>query len=76
MLLAHRKVPVVPVTIRGTHDAWPPSRRLPKCHPVSVTFLPPIRSEAIPGENGKDAAEQIVERLFATLSESLDDGRR
>ncbi|MEU8814860.1 lysophospholipid acyltransferase family protein [Actinoplanes sp. NPDC048796] len=35
-------VPIIPVGIRGTGHLRPPGRRLPRRHPVSVTFGPPI----------------------------------
>lgn len=76
LLLAHRQVPVVPVAIRGTHDAWPPSRRLPKRSPVSVTFLPPLRPESIAEKSDKNAADRIAEALFKKIEEFLDDKRQ
>lgn len=42
-------VPVVPVRIEGAYEAWPRTRRFPRCRKVSVTYLPPI----MPGE-GED----------------------
>lgn len=35
-------VPVVPVRIEGAYDAWPRTRRFPRCRQVSVTYLPPL----------------------------------
>ncbi|GAB1640002.1 lysophospholipid acyltransferase family protein [Krasilnikovia sp. MM14-A1259] len=41
--LAHRAaVPIIPVGIRGTDRLRPPGARLPRRHPISITFGPAI----------------------------------
>ncbi len=35
-------VPVVPVAIEGSYDAWPGGQPLPQSHPIRVIFGPPI----------------------------------
>jgi 1-acyl-sn-glycerol-3-phosphate acyltransferase len=65
-LLAARiaKVPIVPVAVRGTFDAWPRHGR-PRLAPVSLTFAPAVDGEA------PDAAEQVRARI----AELVGDGR-
>lgn len=66
-LLAARRarVPVVPTAIRGTFEAWPKGASLPRAKRVSVQFAPPI----------DPAAPEALERLHATISELVGDGR-
>ena len=68
------RVPVVPVVIRGTHTAWPPSRRLPRLCPVRVDILAPVHTAklAAEGEGGTDA-ERIVDALHRRIADALGD---
>ncbi|MPY69040.1 MAG: AMP-binding protein [Alphaproteobacteria bacterium] len=74
MVLKSRPVSVVPVAIRGTHDAWPPSRRLPRLRPVSVAFLPPVEPAALAGEGeGETEAARIAGALHRRVAEGTAD---
>ena len=42
-LTLEAQVPVVPVALRGTREAWPPERRLPKPGRVAIRFGKPLR---------------------------------
>jgi long-chain acyl-CoA synthetase len=42
VLVASRAVPVVPVAVSGTFEAWPRHRRFPRLHPVTVSFGAPM----------------------------------
>ncbi len=57
-----RKVPIVPVTIDGAHDVWPPARRFPIPHKVQVTFHPPIHRSDFQLQDRAEP-EWIVERV-------------
>jgi 1-acyl-sn-glycerol-3-phosphate acyltransferase len=62
--LAARKagVPILPCAIRGTFEAWPRQRRLPRLRRVEVEFGPAVDSSA------SDALDQVrahIERLLA-----------
>lgn len=66
-LACSMKVPVLPVTIAGAHEAWPPGRMLPRPGRLTITFHPVLT----PGANGdlKVAARVIaaeVQRLVAS----------
>jgi 1-acyl-sn-glycerol-3-phosphate acyltransferase len=64
-------IPIVPVYVKGTHDAMPPGRNwprrarrfLPRRHRLEVCFGPPIRPAA--GEAPRD----VMDRLRAYLDE-------
>jgi 1-acyl-sn-glycerol-3-phosphate acyltransferase len=60
-------VPIVPIFVKGTHDAMPPGRNWPKRlrgrfrisrrHKVEIHFGPPI--QAGEGENRHDVMERV-----------------
>ncbi|MBD3366763.1 MAG: AMP-binding protein [Candidatus Eisenbacteria bacterium] len=60
MLLDTHPVPVVPVIIRGTYEAWPPGQTLPGAHPVRVTFGKIVRPEELESEGEGDAARDRI----------------
>jgi long-chain acyl-CoA synthetase len=55
------KIPVVPVGLTGTFEAWPRGRMFPKPHPVNVSYGVAIS----PGE------DETVDAFHARLSEAL-----
>jgi 1-acyl-sn-glycerol-3-phosphate acyltransferase len=61
VLLQKTPVPVVPVSIQGTFEAWPRQHRFPYPHPVIVRFghpLDPKQWAGLPAT--KDAEVQIA----------------
>ena len=65
-------VPVVPVVIRGTHAAWPPSQRLPRMRPVGVEFLVPALAEELAAEGqGEVSGARIVNALHRRIADAL-----
>jgi len=60
-------VPVLPVTIAGGHESWPPGRLLPRPGRLIITFHP-----AIPPPSGSDlkaaarSMSQQVRRIVAS----------
>lgn len=64
LLLEHFPVPVIPVSVRGAHEAMPPGRRVPRLRRLTVRFgevLDP-RQLAEQGQ-GDNAAARIVDAL-------------
>ncbi len=63
LLAARAGAPIVPVAIRGTEEALPLGRLLPRARPITVHFGTPISIEGTSREDllraGKDAASQI-----------------
>ncbi|MGH7390495.1 MAG: lysophospholipid acyltransferase family protein [Candidatus Rokuibacteriota bacterium] len=67
--VAHR-VPVLPVTIAGGHDAWPPGRLLPRPGRIRITYHPVQRAASdLPP---RDAAHQLAERTRQLIVTALD----
>jgi 1-acyl-sn-glycerol-3-phosphate acyltransferase len=62
-LAAQAGVPVVPVGIRGTDQVRPAGRRLPRRHPISLSFGPPIPVEV----NCAPDARRLTDDLIAAI---------
>lgn len=63
-------VPVVPVSIRGGYEVWPPNRRFPRPGPVMVIYHPPqlFRSG---GEDPKATAREAAARVRRIIATAL-----
>lgn len=76
MLLDAHPVPVVPVIIHGTHEAWPVGQTFPGTHPVRVEFGPALDPEELErrGE-GDEPEERITQALRERLVEMAGEER-
>ncbi len=64
--------PVVPVTIRGAFEAWPPGRRLPRPGRVAITYHPPVTGADLPpGVDRRDAPERLLALVRARIAAAL-----
>lgn len=70
MLLKHCPVPVMPVAIRGAHEAYPPGRILPRPRPVAVGFGKPLDPARLASEGEGATAE---DRIAAALRQHTGD---
>lgn len=69
MLVAKSGVPVVPVRIRGSFEAWPRTRKSIKLHKISVTFGKPLREFAPrDGAKGEEYYRQISEEIMRAIA--------
>lgn len=57
ILAKELNVPIVPVRIAGAFEAWPRTKKLPKCRPVSVEYLPQIAP--LPEESYEELADRV-----------------
>jgi len=65
--------PVLPVTIAGARDAWPPGRILPRPGRVTITYHALVRAERdLPR---RDAARELTERVRMIVMGELDAAR-
>jgi 1-acyl-sn-glycerol-3-phosphate acyltransferase len=62
-------VPVLPVTIAGAHEAWPPGRVLPRPGRVTITYHPPVSPED--GLEPREAARRLSERVRVVIAGAL-----
>lgn len=73
MLLQRFPVPVVPVLIRGSYEALPLGRRVPRLRPISVRFGAALDPLQLAGQGqGDDAAARIVDALHAHMRRQLE----
>ncbi|HEX5080329.1 MAG TPA: AMP-binding protein [Geminicoccaceae bacterium] len=64
MLIQKTRVPAVPVLIVGSYEAWPPTRSLPRPHPIRLRFGEPLMlADSEPDSDDMDGSERIAERL-------------
>lgn len=73
VVLAQRNVPVVPVVLRGTFEAWPRSRRLPRFRRISVEFLAPCMPAELAAEGtGETEARRIADALRGRIAAAVE----
>jgi len=68
LAVAHR-APVLPVTIDGGFDAWPPGRVWPYRGRITIIYHEPLRPD--PSLSPRDAARDLAERARAAIMASL-----
>jgi long-chain acyl-CoA synthetase len=71
MLLNHFRVPVVPVSIRGTYEAMPRGKALVRPAKITVVFGQPLDVQDLVEHQGEDGQprDQILEVLRARVAE-------
>jgi 1-acyl-sn-glycerol-3-phosphate acyltransferase len=60
---------VLPVTIAGGFEAWPPQRALPRRGRMTITYHPPLRAE--PGAHPRAAARTLADQARAAIASAL-----
>jgi 1-acyl-sn-glycerol-3-phosphate acyltransferase len=70
-LAATLRVPVLPVTIAGGHEAWPPGQVLPRRGRISITYHPPLEPD--PALEPRQAASVLAQRARAIIAGALGD---
>lgn len=68
-LAASLGVPVLPVSIAGAHEAWPPGYALPRPGRVTITYH--ALEYPDPGLEVREAARRLAERAHTVISEAL-----
>jgi len=69
LILRRVEVPVIPVAIDGSFDAWPKGKKLFHPHPIRVMYGKPLQYRDLKGD-------QIVELLEKTLRSTLEELRQ
>lgn len=62
-------IPMLPVTIVGGHESWPPGRILPRPGRVTITYHPPITPPASP--DVKEAARALAPAVHSVVASAL-----
>jgi 1-acyl-sn-glycerol-3-phosphate acyltransferase len=68
-LAVARSVPVLPVTITGGYELWPPSRTLPRPGRITVIYHPLQRAD--PTLPPRVAAQELADRVRAVIAGAL-----
>jgi 1-acyl-sn-glycerol-3-phosphate acyltransferase len=63
-------VPVLPVTIVGGYEAWPPGRLLPRPRPIAITYHPLQHPD--PSLEPREAARQLAMRTHEAIATVLE----
>jgi len=63
-------VPILPVTIVGGHEAWPPGRLLPRRARMTITYHPLERPD--PSLEPREAARQLAARTQQAIVGAVD----
>ncbi|MCI0457744.1 MAG: 1-acyl-sn-glycerol-3-phosphate acyltransferase, partial [Gemmataceae bacterium] len=70
MLLERFPVPVVPVFLRGTHEALPPGKILPQRKQITVVFGPPLHGRDLEQQGeGAQPHDRIADALHDQVAE-------
>ena len=68
-LAASLAAPVLPVTIAGGHDAWPPGRLLPRPRRITITYHRTLHPD--PTLRPRQAAGELARRAYAAVVSAL-----
>ena len=67
LVIKRANVPVVPVAIDGSYQAWPKSHRLFRAHPIRVMYGPPMELSGLKPEQILQTVDQTLRRMFDQL---------
>jgi 1-acyl-sn-glycerol-3-phosphate acyltransferase len=67
------KVPVLPVTILGGHECWPPGRALPRPGRLTIVYHPVVPPP--PGGDARAASRTLSRQVREAIARSLPPGR-
>ncbi len=70
-LLEHQDCRVVPTFVRGSFEAWPTTRRLPRAHPVTVAFGPSASVAELAAEGDGDSDQARIRTALETRVRAL-----
>jgi 1-acyl-sn-glycerol-3-phosphate acyltransferase len=66
-------VPILPVTIVGGHDAWPPGLMLPRPKRIAITYHPTLTAD--PALEPRAAARDLASRTRAAIVSAVPEGQ-
>lgn len=69
-LAAQLGVPVLPVTITGGDESWPPGRLWPRPRRITITYHPVVAADS--ALDPRTAAEDLAERTRAAILSALN----
>jgi len=73
-LACSRGVPVLPVTIHGGYESWPPGRRLPRPGRITITYHPPVKPPG--GSDTRTVARELSRLVREAVASALPPAQR
>ena len=73
-LACSRGVPILPVTIVGGHESWPPGRMLPRPGRLTIVYHPPV--QPVSGENVRVAALALAHEVRKMVASALPESQQ
>lgn len=71
LVVKRAQVPVIPVLIEGSFEAWPRDHRLPRPHPVHVLYGKPLRLDGLKSAQIIELLEQTFRRMQHELADRI-----
>jgi 1-acyl-sn-glycerol-3-phosphate acyltransferase len=71
LVIRKAKVPVVPVVIDGSFDAWPRESTLPRASPIRIVYGHPLDLSSM----NRDQIIETIRVTFETMFDELREGR-
>ncbi len=71
ILAKELNVPLVPVYITGSYESWPRTKRLPRPHPIKITFGRPFSFEELRKEGLRSGAKDDYEAIAFGIREEV-----
>ncbi len=68
-LACSQGAPILPVTIVGGHESWPPQRTLPRPGRITIVYHPPVKPA--PGVAPRAAAPELAWQVRAVIASRL-----
>ena len=68
-LAASLRVPVLPVTIAGGHESWPPGQVFPRRGRITITYHAPLEPD--PSLESRQAAHELADRVRGVIAGTL-----
>lgn len=69
LVIRKAKVPVVPVVIHGSYDAWPKGQKFPRPHPIRILYGHPLDLSSMDREQIIETIGRTFREMFAELRE-------
>lgn len=69
LVIRKAKVPVVPVVIHGSYEAWPKDQKLPRPHPIRILYGRPLDLSSMDREQIIETIGRSFREMFAELRE-------
>ena len=71
LIVRQAGVPVIPVVVTGSFEAWPRTRKLFRHHPIYMQFGHPLSVEGLENEQIVELIERTLKRMLQELRDQI-----